>query len=120
MMPMILIVDDVRTEQEIIKKALQPLGYGFLIADSGSQGIEIAEKEKPALIVLDVVMADMDGFKACRKIKKNAETKDIPIVLCTTKSGESDKFWGEKQGANAFVSKPFEASELLETVRRLL
>jgi len=119
-MPTILIVDDVRTEQEIIKKALQPLGYNFLVADTGSRGLEIAEKETPALIVLDVIMPDMDGFKTCRKLKKNDKTRNIPVILCTTKSGESDKFWGEKQGADAYVAKPFDASEMLKVARRLL
>lgn len=119
-MPSILIIDDVRTEQEIIKKALQPLGYNCLIAENGNQGLEMATKEIPALIVLDVIMPDMDGFKTCRKLKKGDSTKDIPVILCTTKGGESDKFWGEKQGADAYVTKPFEASEILEVARRLL
>ncbi|RLE27919.1 MAG: two-component system response regulator [Acidobacteria bacterium] len=119
-MPTILIVDDVRTEQEIIKKALQPLGYSFLIAENGTQALEVAAKEVPALIVLDVIMPDMDGFKACRKLKKADGTKNIPIILCTTKGGESDKFWGEKQGADAYVTKPFDAGEFLGVARRLL
>jgi CheY-like chemotaxis protein len=119
-MPTVLIVDDVRTEQEIIKKALQPLGYNFLVADTGSQCLEVAIKEKPALIILDVIMPDMDGFKTCRKLKKSDDTKGIPVILCTTKSGESDKFWGEKQGADAYITKPFEAGEILQVARRLL
>lgn len=119
-MPTILVVDDVRTEQEIIKKALQPLGYSFLVAENGAQALEVAAKESPALIVLDVIMPDMDGFKACRKLKKGEGTRSIPVILCTTKGGESDKFWGEKQGADAYVTKPFEANEILEVARRLL
>ena len=89
-MPVILVVDDVRTEQEIIKKALHPLGCSFLVADTGTMALEIAAKERPALIVLDVVMPEMDGFKICRKLQKDDSTKNIPIILCTTKSGDAE------------------------------
>ena len=119
-MATILIVDDVRTEQEIIKKALQPLGHSFLTADNGTKALELAESERPVLIVLDVVMPEMDGFKTCRKLKKNEATANIPVILCTSKSGESDRFWGERQGADAYIAKPFDPSELLEIARRFL
>ncbi len=119
-MPSILIVDDVRTEQEIIKKALQPLGYTVLLADTGAKALEVAAKEKPVLIVLDIIMPEMDGYETCRKLKKNPDTKGIPIILCSTKSEESDRYWGERQGANAYVPKPFDPDELLKTARRLI
>ena len=119
-MPNILIVDDVRTEQEIIKKALSPLGNSFLVAEDGATAIELATRERPALVVLDVIMPGMDGFKACRELKKNDATKAIPIIMCTSKDGDSDRFWAERQGADAYVSKPFDAEALRAAAKKLL
>lgn len=119
-MPSILIIDDVKTEQEIIKKALSPLGYSFLVAENAAAGMEIAAREKPALIVLDVIMPGMDGFKACRELKKQEATKAIPVIMCTSKDGDSDKFWAERQGAEAYVSKPFDGDALRAAAKRLL
>ncbi len=119
-MPSILIVDDVKTEQEIIKKALAPLGCSFLVAENGASGLEMAVREQPALVVLDVIMPGMDGFKACRELKKNEATKSIPILMCTSKDGDSDRFWAERQGADAYVSKPFDAEALRAAAKKLL
>jgi CheY-like chemotaxis protein len=76
--------------------------------------------EKPDLIVLDVVMPGRNGFQACRDLKNDDRFKNIPIVLCTSKSGDSDKFWGQQQGANGYVTKPFKAEDLLAAVKRAL
>ena len=119
-MPSILIIDDVRTEQEIIKKTLAPLGLTFLVAENAAAGLEIAAREKPALIVLDVIMPGMGGFKACRELKKQDATKSFPIIMCTTKDGDSDRFWAERQGADAYVPKPFDAEALRAAAKRLL
>ena len=87
---------------------------------SGNEAIAKAKDLKPALIFLDVVMPVQDGFKTCRDLKKNPDTANIPVVLVTSKSGDSDKFWGQQQGANAHVVKPFKGDELLAAVKRVL
>ena len=74
----------------------------------------------PDLIILDILMPGRNGFQACRDLKTDQRFKNIPIVLCSTKGQESDKFWGQQQGASAYVVKPFKAEELLTAVRRVL
>ena len=76
--------------------------------------------EKPDLIVMDVVMPGRNGFQACRDLKNDDRFKGIPIVLCTSKGQESDKFWGQQQGANGHVVKPFKSEDLLAAVKRAL
>jgi twitching motility two-component system response regulator PilH len=76
--------------------------------------------EKPDLIVLDVIMPGRNGFQACRDLKSNERFKNIPIVLCTSKGNESDKFWGQQQGANGHVVKPFKPEDLLHAVKQAL
>ena len=74
----------------------------------------------PDLIILDVIMPKKNGFQVCRDLKKDNHFKDIPIILITSKSQESDKFWGMKQGADAFITKPFEPVDLQKAVKKLL
>ena len=81
----VLIVDDIQTEMHLMRNALQPLGYQILEASDGSQGYTIAKAEKPDIILLDVVMPGQDGFATCRKLKKDPVTKDIPVVMVTSK-----------------------------------
>jgi twitching motility two-component system response regulator PilH len=117
-MPKILIVDDVRSEMQLMANALKPHGYVCIEATDGSQAYAIAKAEKPDLILLDVVMPGQDGFATCRQLKRDPATKDIPVIMVTSKSGDSDRFWGQKQGAAEYLTKPFSPDELLATVRR--
>jgi DNA-binding response OmpR family regulator len=117
-MPKVLIVDDIRSEQQLIANALRPHGYQCLEASDGSQAYAIAKAEKPDVILLDVVMPGQDGFATCRQLKRDPATKDIPVVMVTSKGGESDRFWGQKQGAAEYLTKPFSPDDLLATVRR--
>ncbi len=116
----ILVADDSPTHLKLTSQPLIEQGYEIVTASDGEEAIEKAESEKPALAVLDVVMPKLNGFKVCRKIKTSPELKGIKVILCTSKNQESDKFWGEKQGADAYVVKPFEEKELLDNVARLL
>ena len=76
--------------------------------------------ERPDAIVLDVVMPGRNGFQACRDLKADDRFKGIPVVLCTSKGQESDKFWGQQQGANAYLVKPFKGEDLVATVKKVL
>src|SRR5687768_2311616 len=103
----ILIVDDVKTDRELIGKVVQNAGHMPVYAEDGDQAVDKAKEVKPQLILLDVVMPRVNGFNACRALKKTPETSKIPVVLVTSKGEDSDKFWGQKQGADDHIVKPF-------------
>jgi len=119
-MATILIVDDMQTDRELLGKVVAGAGHSPVYASDGDQALTKAKDAKPALIFLDVVMPGTNGFHACRKLKQDADTKHIPVVLVTSKSTDSDKFWGQKQGADHHIPKPFSPDSILETLRRLV
>jgi twitching motility two-component system response regulator PilH len=114
----ILVVEDSPTERQLIGKMLQDNGYRVLLAADGNEALAIVERERPALLLLDVVLPGPNGFQICRQLKSSPKTKDIRIVLVTSKNQESDRFWGMKQGADEYLAKPFNADELLASVKR--
>jgi twitching motility two-component system response regulator PilH len=116
----ILVVDDVQTDRELVGKVVEKAGHTAIYCADGKQAITDAKMHKPSLIFMDVVMPGMDGFAACRAIKKDPETATIPIVLVTSKGTESDKFWGKKQGADDHVPKPFTPAALTDLMKRYL
>ena len=116
-MATILVVDDVQTDRELLGKVVLKAGHTPIYASDGAQAYEMAKAQKPALIFLDVVMPGQDGFKACRVLKQDPATKTIPTVLVTSKSTDSDKFWGRKQGADGHVAKPFTPDGLTVVLR---
>jgi len=112
----ILIVDDSPTELKLIASSFTGAGYDIITAGDGEEAVQKAMAEKPDVIVLDVIMPKMNGFQACRKIKSTPEIQHIPIIILTSKKEKSDEFWGKKQGADKYLTKPFESEELLEAV----
>ncbi len=117
-MKLVLVVDDVRTDRELIGRIVSSLGYQVAFAENGREAVEKAQELSPDLILMDVVMPVQDGFAACRKIKRHPQTSDIPVVLVSTKPGSTDQLWGKRQGAEAYLAKPFEREELTDLVRR--
>ena len=115
----ILLVDDSPAQLEAMQKAVASVDAHVFTAISGKEAVEKARQEKPDIIFMDIVMDDLDGYGACREIKQGAETSDIPVVFVTTKNSRADKLWADKQGAMAMITKPFEADQLLEQIRRL-
>ena len=113
----ILIVDDVQTDRELIGMVVSREGHRVAYAADGHEAIHKAKELKPSLIFLDVVMPVQDGYKTCRVLKKDPETADIPVVLVTSKSADSDRFWGHKQGAVDHIAKPFTPEGLLSCIR---
>lgn len=116
----ILVVDDELDMLMVIKLRLEASGYEVITATDGLEGLNIARKTKPDLIVLDVMLPKMNGYKVSRFLKFDEEYKHIPIVMLTALAGEEDRSTGIETGANAYISKPFETQELLDTVRRFL
>jgi twitching motility two-component system response regulator PilH len=112
----ILIVDDSPTERHILTELLTGQGYAVSIATDGTQGIEAAQRERPDLILMDVVMPGINGFQATRTLNRDAATRHIPVILCTTKNEETDKIWGMRQGAQDYVTKPIDGAALLAKI----
>lgn len=119
-MARILIVDDSPSQLLGIKRIVEKLGHETLTAEDGAAGVEVAKAEKPDLILMDVVMPNLNGFQATRTISKNPDTAHIPIILVTTKDQETDKVWGMRQGAKAYVTKPIKEEELVKALDEFL
>jgi twitching motility two-component system response regulator PilH len=119
-MARVLIVDDSEVQLYALRKVLEKEGHEVFSADNGQEGIDLAVKEHPDLILMDVVMPEMSGFQATRKLHRNPETKEIPIVFVTTKDQESDRVWGMRQGAAAYITKPVDRKLLLSTIKDIL
>jgi len=116
----VLVVDDSPTDLKLMSQPFLSKGYELVTATDGEEALKKAESERPDLMVLDVIMPKLNGFNVCRQIKSSAELKNIKIILLTSKNQDSDKFWGEKQGADAYMTKPFTGEDLLSKVAGLL
>jgi DNA-binding response OmpR family regulator len=116
----ILVVEDSPTQMHMVKATLQARGYNVITAFNGEEGLEMVRREHPELVLLDVVLPGKNGFQICRTLKSSTETKHIPVIMLTSKNQSSDHFWGMKQGADMYLTKPWKADELLEAVARHL
>jgi twitching motility two-component system response regulator PilH len=116
----ILIVEDSRTDQRLIESILRQLGLMVTCVDSGEQALNWIAQKTPDLMVVDVVMPGISGFDLCRQLRSNPSTEKIPVVLCTSKDEKFDRFWGLRQGAVAYITKPFAPNELIDAVRTCL
>ncbi|MBN1005861.1 response regulator [Amphritea pacifica] len=116
----ILVVEDDPVQQQRICTALQAVDAEIIVAANGQQGVSKAVEEKPDLILMDVVMPEVDGFAACRQITSGDTTREIPVVIVSSKNQEADKVWAQLQGAKAMISKPFSDQELVEQVNAFL
>jgi len=115
----ILIVDDSATERHALNDMLTKAGYEVFSSENGEDAIVKARKLKPDLILMDVVMPGLNGFQATRAISRDPETKSIPVIMCTSKSQETDKIWGLRQGARDYVIKPVDREALLAKIASL-
>ena len=116
----ILIVDDSNTLRQALAAILSSLKMKVLLATNGSHALQLLEQHTPDLVITDIIMPKMNGYELCRWLKNNPSTQTIPVLICSTKSEEFDRYWGMKQGANAYLTKPFDVGELITTIRHLL
>ena len=116
----ILVVDDSWTELTMIVTPLRNSGFDVVTAVDGDEAVEKVVKERPQCIVLDVVLPKQNGFQICRKLKNSEMSRHIPIILLTSKNTPLDKAWGMRQGADMYITKPFNGDELVASVRRLI
>jgi two-component system, chemotaxis family, response regulator PixH len=119
-MSTVLVVEDGITDMEVISKYLQQAGYSVVCATSSAEAQSKIGSTKPDVIVLDVILPDKSGYEICRELKDNDETSNIPIVFCSTKSSDVDKMWGNMLGADAYLAKPVDKEELMQTLKKLI
>lgn len=116
----VLIVEDTMTDLQVAMASLQKAGFAVLTAGNEQEAKVKIAAQRPDLIVMDVVLPDRSGFELCRELKEEAATKGIPVVMCSTKGSNMDKYWGMQQGADAYLAKPVDTDELVKTVRRFI
>jgi len=119
-MAKVLIVDDSESQLFALTKIVEGAGHDVITAHNGEEGVEKAVAEVPDLILMDVVMPGLNGFQATRKISKQSSTSDIPVIFVTTKDQETDRIWGMRQGASAYITKPVNKGVLLEAMNKAL
>ncbi|GAB2188517.1 response regulator [Sessilibacter sp. MAH2] len=115
-MTTVLIVDDSPTETHKLTTMLEKNGYSVLTAPNGEAGVIEAKSHMPDVILMDIVMPGLNGFQATRQLSKNDQTSSIPVVIVTTKDQETDRVWGLRQGAKAYLTKPIDEKQLIETI----
>jgi twitching motility two-component system response regulator PilH len=118
-MARILIVDDSPSQLLGIQRIIEKLGHESLTAEDGAAGVEVAKRELPDMVLMDVVMPNLNGFQATRQLSRDANTRHIPVILVTTKDQDTDRMWGLRQGAKAYLTKPFSEDELAELIERI-
>lgn len=116
----ILVVEDSPTELKVVTNVLTDNGYQFNVAIDGEDALKKALQTKPAVMLLDVVLPKKNGFQVCRQLKSSPETSDIKIIFLSSKDQDSDRYWGLRQGADMYLTKPFNTDELLRAIARFI
>ncbi|GMG85909.1 twitching motility response regulator PilH [Biformimicrobium ophioploci] len=119
-MARVLIVDDSPTETYKLTSLLEKNGHAVITAPTGEDGVEVARQERPDVILMDIVMPGLNGFQATRQLSKGDSTSAIPIIIVTTKDQDTDRVWGLRQGAKAYLTKPVDERQLLGTIEEVL
>ena len=119
-MARVLIIDDSPTETHRLTGMLEKNGYEVLAADSGEAGYSMALREQPDAVLMDIVLPGVNGFQATRQLSKASETEHIPVIIVTTKDQETDKVWGMRQGAKAYLTKPVNEKDLISILKEVI
>ncbi|AKH67928.1 Response regulator receiver domain protein [Spongiibacter sp. IMCC21906] len=119
-MPRVLIVDDSPTEIFKMTEILNKNGFQVLTAETGEAGVAMAKREQPDLVLMDIVMPGLNGFQATRQLSRDPDTSGIPVIIVTTKDQETDRLWGQRQGAKGYLTKPIEAKALIDEIRSVI
>ncbi|HMK61548.1 MAG TPA: response regulator [Dissulfurispiraceae bacterium] len=119
-MAKIFIAEDSATDLKFIESILSDKGHQISIAMDGEEAEKIIKSQQFDVIILDVVMPKKNGYQICRWIKRDAKLKDTPVIMVTSKNQEADKLWGKQQGADIYLTKPYEPNELLFAVNKFL
>jgi two-component system, chemotaxis family, response regulator PixH len=116
----VLLIDDLSSELELLSEYLRQGGFNVITASNGAEGFQKALSHQPDVILTDMVMPVMSGLELCRMLKKTAETTNIPIVACTTRSRNVDKAWAEKQGVVTYLIKPCTQTQVVNAIQAVL
>ena len=119
-MSTVLVVEDTLSELKLIKNYLQDSGYQVIVATDAMAALEQAVQQQPDVVITDVLMPGMSGFELCRKLKNHPQTKQLPIIICSSKDQAIDRIWGMKQGAAVYVTKPFTREQLVSAVKSVV
>ena len=119
-MARILLIEDSPTDTVVLTQLLQRNGHDVLASASAEDGIATAKRERPDLVLMDVVLPGMNGFQATRALARDADTSAIPVLIVSTKDMETDRAWGMRQGAVDYVVKPPREEDLLERINQLV
>ncbi|MCV6615125.1 MAG: twitching motility response regulator PilH [Cellvibrionaceae bacterium] len=119
-MATVLIIDDSPTETHKLSGILSKHGHSVITAETGELGMDKAKAERPDVVLMDIVMPGLNGFQATRQLTKAPETAGIPVIIVTTKDQQTDKVWGMRQGAKAYLTKPIEEQVLLQTISEVM
>jgi twitching motility two-component system response regulator PilH len=119
-MARILLIEDSPTETAVMTQLLERNGHQVFTSTSAEDGIETARRERPDLVLMDVVLPGMNGFQATRALSRDEVTKSIPVLIVSTKAMETDKAWGLRQGAKDYIVKPPREDELIARINELL
>ncbi len=120
MVKKILIVDDEKDLVEVLKVRLRTAGYEVIVAHDGHEGLEMAKKQSPDLIILDLMLPKIDGYSVCRMIKFDEKYFNIPILIFSARTNESDKILAKEVGADDYITKPYEPQTLMFKIKELL
>jgi two-component system, chemotaxis family, response regulator PixH len=119
-MKKILIIEDSQSERDLITIYLEQNNYQVISTDNATDGMELAVKEKPDAIVTDITMDGVNGFEFCRLLKVYPDTTHIPIIACTARDRDLDRMWGQKQGIEIYITKPYSEEEIIKAIESVI
>ena len=119
-MKKILVVEDSQSERDLITVYLEQNNYQVISASNAADGMELAAQEKPDVIVTDITMEGVNGFEFCRLLKVYPDTEHIPIIACTARDRDMDRFWGQKQGIDVYITKPYSQVDLIKAIESVI
>jgi two-component system, chemotaxis family, response regulator PixH len=115
-MTKILVVEDSRSELDLITLYLEQNSYQVISANNAEEGMELAANQQPDAIVTDITMEGINGFEFCRLLKVYPDTENIPVIACTARDRDLDRFWGQKQGIDIYITKPYSPEEIVDAI----
>ena len=116
----IVVVADTETDRVRLERICSDAGYDVIETTSGTQALDSVSEEKPDLVLLDVVMDEMGGFRICRELSNSTDTREIPVIMLNDKEQKVDKLWAQQQGAKGLITKPYSPEEVLAQIRRFI
>ncbi|AVQ07863.1 TPA: response regulator [Xanthomonas vasicola pv. zeae] len=119
-MARIILIEDSPTDRAVFSQWLEKAGHTVVATDTAEEGLELVRSQAPDLVLMDVVLPGMSGFQATRALARDQATKDIPVLLVSTKGMETDRAWGLRQGASDYIVKPPREDDLIARIRQLV